>query len=172
MFDPRQLLATILDQYRLDPEGIHGVTHWGRVCENGRLIAARNGARLDIVELFALLHDACRFSDGRDREHGPRAAELAASLRGNAFELDDAGFALLQQACAEHTLGLIDADPTVQACWDADRLDLGRVRIIPRADRLCTEVARSLAPWCTDRSLADAVPAFVMRDWGWVLPGR
>jgi uncharacterized protein len=30
----------------------------------------------------------------------------------------------------------------VQTCWDADRLDLGRVGIIPRPDRLCTEEAR------------------------------
>ena len=34
------------------------------------------------------------------------------------------------------------ADITVQTCWDADRLDLGRVGIIPRPDRLCTEEAR------------------------------
>ena len=38
--------------------------------------------------------------------------------------------------------GLIDADITVQTCWDSDRLDLGRVGIKPSSDRLCTEVAK------------------------------
>ena len=36
-----------------------------------------------------------------------------------------------------------DVDPAVLACWDADRLDLARVGIRPRADRLCTAHARS-----------------------------
>ena len=33
------------------------------------------------------------------------------------------------------------ADPTVLTCWDADRLDLGRVGITPRAEKLCTSAA-------------------------------
>ena len=36
---------------------------------------------------------------------------------------------LLAYACRHHSGGMIDADITVQACWDADRLDLGRVGI-------------------------------------------
>ncbi len=32
-----------------------------------------------------------------------------------------------------HSNGAVDADPTVQTCWDADRLDLGRVGIKPAA---------------------------------------
>jgi uncharacterized protein len=31
---------------------------------------------------------------------------------------------------------------TVATCWDADRLDLGRVGVRPDAGRLCTEPAR------------------------------
>jgi len=31
---------------------------------------------------------------------------------------------------------------TVQTGWDADRLDLGRVGIVPRPDKLCTAQAR------------------------------
>ena len=49
---------------------------------------------------------------------------------------------LLIEACKYHSDGLIDADITVQTCWDSDRLDLGRVGIKPSSDRLCTEVAR------------------------------
>ena len=36
-----------------------------------------------------------------------------------------------------------DADITVQTCWDADRLDLGRVGIRPDPRRLCTAAARN-----------------------------
>jgi uncharacterized protein len=42
----------------------------------------------------------------------------------------------------DQNAGLTAAEVTVQTCWDADRLDLGRVGIIPRPDRLCIEEAR------------------------------
>ena len=41
-----------------------------------------------------------------------------------------------------HTEGYLDGDITVQTCWDADRLDLGRVGIVPQPEKLCTEGAR------------------------------
>ncbi len=30
-----------------------------------------------------------------------------------------------------HSGGEVSTNPTIQSCWDADRLDLGRVGIIP-----------------------------------------
>ncbi|MFM7531655.1 MAG: hypothetical protein ACKO5J_04035, partial [Rubrivivax sp.] len=41
-----------------------------------------------------------------------------------------------------HSSGLTEADVTVQTCWDADRLDLGRVGIRPSPRYLCTPAAR------------------------------
>jgi uncharacterized protein len=38
----------------------------------------------------------------------------------------------------------MDADVTVQTCWDADRLDLVRIDIQPEAERLCTDAARQM----------------------------
>jgi uncharacterized protein len=38
---------------------------------------------------------------------------------------------LLAYAFREHTSGYTDADITVQVCWDADSLELGRVGIPP-----------------------------------------
>jgi uncharacterized protein len=43
-----------------------------------------------------------------------------------------------------HSHGSTEADSTVQACWDADRLDLVRIGIEPEPDRLCTDAARRL----------------------------
>jgi len=78
--------AAVRERFALDWKGIHGVPHWARVRVNGLAIAQLNGARADVVELFAFLHDSCRQNDGRDPEHGLRAVEFAASLRGHVFD--------------------------------------------------------------------------------------
>jgi len=162
------LLQIIRRQYALPWGGLHGVSHWGRVFENGRRLAPETEADLDVVLLFCLFHDACRVNEGWDRGHGRRGAELAARLRGEWLDLSPARFDQLFQACALHTDGLIDGDPTLQTCWDADRLDLPRASIFPTPDRLCTPVARSpdVIAWATDRSLQRAVPAWLTTEWG------
>ncbi len=133
----------ILERYELDCNGIHGINHWGRVLETGSILAGLTGANLRIVQLFALFHDSRRQSDGQDPHHGMRGAALAAQMNGTWFTLSMSELALLQDACTRHTMGLIEADITIQSCWDADRLDLPRVGIYPLPERLCTEPARS-----------------------------
>lgn len=89
---------------RLDPDGIHGVAHWGRVLENGRRLAAATGADPAVIEMFAIFHDACRWSEGRDPDHGPRGAQLAGGLRVE-IGLSAPQLADLVSACACHTRG-------------------------------------------------------------------
>ncbi|WP_199186980.1 hypothetical protein [Blastopirellula marina] len=67
--DLRPILAVALSEYRLSPQGIHGVAHWARVLENGRRIAEATDANVDVVSLFAVLHDSRRIDDGYDPEH-------------------------------------------------------------------------------------------------------
>jgi uncharacterized protein len=162
------LLAAILQHYSLPPGGTHGVTHWARVLENGRRLAAANGARLEVVELFAVLHDSQRQNEGFDHGHGARGAELAARLRGPAFDLDDAGFELLLFACRLHTDGQTQADVSVQTCWDADRLDLPRVGILVTDEFLCTPAAHDpeLVAWARQRAERRHLPPLVENDWG------
>jgi uncharacterized protein len=154
------IAGVILEQYVLPWCGIHGVPHWGRVLENGLRLTRATGANERVVTLFALFHDACRTNEGHDPGHGQRGAELAARLRNSFFEVTDAEFRLLHEACVGHTGGEIRADVTVQTCWDADRLDLARVGIDPVAERLCTDCARdpALIAWATQRALADVIP--------------
>ena len=141
----RALLAVLRQQFQLKWRGIHGAPHWARVRWNGLTMANVNGARRDIVELFAFLHDSRRLSDGLDREHGARAADFTLQLNRELLRLDGPGLDMLAYAVRYHSDGLIEANVTVQTCWDADRLDLGRVGITPHPDRLCTEEARDPA---------------------------
>lgn len=134
-------MAAILEGYRLPQRGHHGVVHWARVMENGLRIAETNGADVEVVALFALFHDSRRENEQIDDGHEQRGAEFARTLRGSLVHLDDRRFELFYEACRLHTDGLTDADPTIQACWDADRLDLGRVGITPHKRFLCTEEA-------------------------------
>lgn len=152
-----QLLEHIKKTYQLRWEGIHGYAHWMRVYQNGMYIAERNGANQTVVALFAFTHDMARRSDHWDNEHGPRAAKLIESeLQGKYFDLTTGELKLLVDAVALHTRGLIQADLTVQTCWDSDRLDLGRVGYHPSPEKLCTAVARDpeTIAWAFARSTA------------------
>jgi len=110
------------------------------------------GAKIGIVELFAVFHDSQRINEGFDDNHGRRGAQLAGELHGIQYELDDGDMELVLRACELHTEGYLEGDITVQTCWDADRLDLGRVGITPREEKLCTDGARDpdLLGWAID----------------------
>jgi uncharacterized protein len=168
-----ELVAAIRAQYRLPPAGIHGVAHWARVLENGRRLAGANGARLPVVEMFAVFHDSGRRNEGSDAGHGRRGAELARSLRADLPDLGDEDFELLVEACERHTDGLRVAELTVGTCWDADRLDLARVGKQTDPRRLCTEAARDpeLLAWASRRAAARVVPRAILEEWALDLTG-
>ncbi len=168
------LLSRILEDYALRPNGVHGVAHWARVLENGRRVGElTDGVDPDVVELFAVFHDSRRVNDQRDDGHGRRGAELARQLRGEFYDIDDARFSLLEYACREHTSGLTQADPTVQVCWDADRLDLLRVSTPPHRRLLCTDAAKTseIMEWANDRAWRLVVPELVRISWRLTVDG-
>jgi uncharacterized protein len=74
-------------------------------------------------------------------------AEL--TQRARVHRLDDAAFGRHQSD------GQMEGDVTVRTCWDADRLDLGRVGIRPDPHYLCTEAARDaeVLAWAYRRSV-------------------
>lgn len=134
--------------FKLDIMGLHGQPHWARVFKNGdelyeAEVARGHDPRMDVIYLFAFLHDHMRENDDEDYLHGAAAAENAKWLREQKyFEIDDAGFDMLCYAMTHHSHGQTQADITVQICWDSDRLDLGRCDIIPDPKYLCTESAK------------------------------
>jgi uncharacterized protein len=152
--DFQQIVRVAKERFVLDRHGVHGVPHWQRVRENGLRLAKHTGANRLLIEAFAYLHDCCREDDRSDPGHGERAAQFTESLRGTLIHLNDAEFQILYEAIRDHELGLTCGDMTVLTCWDADRLDLGRVGRRPDARYLCTDFARqpSTIEWAYRRS--------------------
>ena len=173
MNDSAAIVQEILRGYVLPVRGEHGVVHWARVLENGLRISEATRADPVVVTLFALFHDSRRVNQQRDDGHGNWGRLAARALRGTLVHLDDARFELLYEACRLHTDGLTEGDSTVVTCWDADRLDLGRVGIPPKPKRLCTDAARELRPWAHARAEAGYEPVAVpSKAWGIEAIGR
>jgi len=125
--------------------GLHGIDHWDRVYENGQELITPQVKPL-VVGLFAYLHDSCRLNDGRDKEHGRRAADYISTLRDTLLkDVSDGDIQLLKTACRLHTGTVSTGNPTIDACFDADRLDLWRVGVIPAPGRMATEKGREIA---------------------------
>lgn len=142
-FELETLLAAVRTRSTGIGSEIHGELHWRAVGSNGLWLAEPlAGADTHVIFLFALLHDSMRENDHVDPEHGPRAAAFAGELHAEGLlGLTAAQLELLQHACFEHTNGKVSADPTVGACWDADRLDLPRVSVTPNPALFSTERA-------------------------------
>ena len=151
-----ELLAEIKKHYCLSWSGIHGIPHWYRVHVNSTRLSAQIGVNSKVVELFSIFHDSQRRNDSHDKKHGKRGGELALKLR-RYLPVDDDDLQLLVTACELHTSAKTHENITVQCCFDADRLDLGRVGIIPLAEYLSTPMAKmqETIEWAYHRSLND-----------------
>lgn len=143
----RALIAGLREGFRLPWRGVHGIPHWIRVRRVGLHLSVHTGADPLVVELFALLHDACRHTEGPDPGHGARAAALLTALTDQGhLHLTPRQRQQLVEALRDHVSGGCQGrDATVSTCFDADRLDLWRVGIQPDPDRMATERARELA---------------------------
>lgn len=162
-FDEEKLWQHVLAQYHGGATSIHGPAHWRRVRRNGLLLATQSGADVVVVRLFSVFHDSRRLNDGWDHGHGARGAEFAQALRKDWLsQITDDQFDLLHYACTWHTDAEQHEDPTIGTCFDADRLDLGRVSIIPSSKFMSTSLAREIAA-------AGSIQPFLPHDeWGMV----
>lgn len=85
-----------------------------------------------------------RENDNKDPEHGSRAAEFILKNR-TIIRLNEKQFETLIFACKHHTQGRETNNPTIATCWDADRLDMIRIGIEPKAKYLFTDEAKRVA---------------------------
>lgn len=122
----------------------HGPRHWEQVEKNAVMLGEHTlGCDMEVARLFALLHDCKRRNEGKDPEHGARAAEFAQELSARGLlGLDAARLATLKHAMIHHNGGQVSSDPTIGVCWDADRLDL------PRVGTTSLGVRSFIKPWC------------------------
>ncbi len=161
------ILKAVLAQYRLQLNATHGISHWARVLENGRRLAPATGAAVQVVELFAILHDSQREKEGGDHDHGHRAAQFVSSIR-SMIDLPDSDFGLLMEACDCHTRGAEgNADVTVLTCLDSDRLDIPRVGMRIKTELLYTDAAKDpdILRWASTRAERRIVPNLVHTEW-------
>ena len=165
MIDEPAIVRAIKDGYALGFHGDHGVSHWARVLTNGLRLAKTTHADSDVLALFALFHDSRRENENHDPGHGQRGADLARSLRGELFELDDARYELLWQACRVHTNDVGIGDTTLLTCIAADRLDLPRVGITFDPDRVPLVIAPELIAWADARACVKLEPPEVFQRW-------
>jgi len=127
--DFRRLAAWVADRLQVARWGAHGFPHLGRVAENGRRFARLDAeVDADVVEAFALLHDAGRSSELEEDGHAEAGAKMADEARAlGLVALSPAQWAELRAAILGHTAGEGGgASRTMLACWDADALDLRR----------------------------------------------
>ena len=132
MIDQRGLFTYLHTTFQCNWHGLHGVAHWKRVAGYGLVLGQiyrLPKEDLLIIKLFSYLHDSCRQNEEDDIKHGERAAILTHDLNGLYYDLNRHQLNKLCLAIAQHSFGLMSRDTTTQTCWDADRLDLGRVGI-------------------------------------------
>ena len=97
---PAGLMEELKAGFQLDWQGLHGARHWARVMHHGLHLAGRTGADLQVVRLFAVLHDSQRANEGADAAHGQRAAGFVLKLHADRrLGLDDTRADWLAQAC-------------------------------------------------------------------------
>ena len=130
---------------KMNVNSIHGVSHWDRVAKNADSLKTSDVDVL-VVKAFAYVHDVERENENDDPQHGLRAAKLVDEIHSTVLEfLTEKEIQQLKEACELHTTTLRTEDATVNACFDADRLDLGRVGITPNPDKMATVQGRILA---------------------------
>ncbi len=152
--------TSIRKQFKIDWHGMHGANYWARILHNGMAISTKRWADLLAVELFAFLHNSQRHNDDEDYQHGKRAAKYACSLNTVYFDLTATRMNALCKAIKHHIGGKVHDQATIHTCWDADRLDPGRVSIKPGTKFLSVEAVKHIEEaysWSRELRYAEVV---------------
>ena len=121
------------------------------------------GVNVRSSKLFAVLHDSCRLKQGVDDGH--------MANEGCSWPLNGRGDGLprprLPTPRARYYAWLLNGQITIQTCWDADRLDLGRVGTAPNSTAACTAPAATrpdILKWQMGAGI-QVVPQWGIRSW-------
>lgn len=139
---PKKILYEIIVNFELNVfNGVHGIDHWYRVLINGLKLAEKNGANKKVIIAFAFFHDIKRINEDSDPEHGARAAKLLLKYKYK-INLNKEELKKTMDACYGHTSEKFSSDLDIATCWDADRLDLYRVGLVPSPEYLSTDYGK------------------------------
>ena len=141
----RLIFQAAVNQIGVHPFGLHGVRHWQSVYDNCLNLWRIEHEVYDMPHEddwffwnFAMLHDCCRMYDSSDPGHPARAAKLIPD--------NDTDFnKTLRHAILGHSNGKLSTNLAVAICWDADRLDLPRVGVVPNPELMSTKAGKYLA---------------------------
>lgn len=139
-----KVIDIALKQSKLPAMSPHRFDHWSRVHQNAQLLSKQyNDVDEKVIMAFSYLHDCKRKNDGVDFIHGRDAAEFIDTLN---LDLTKDQLSILKIACEFHTDGKTrNLNNTIAVCWDADRLDIGRVGIMPEPKYMCTSLGKYIA---------------------------
>jgi len=84
-----------------------------------------------------------RVNEQRDDGHGIRGGRYALKNK-DLIDLNEEQLNILYKACAGHTGGRTPLNDTITCCWEADRLDIRRVGIVPDLQWFNTDTARTM----------------------------
>lgn len=140
------LYKTAEETFALGEHSIHSKRHWQKVEDNVlKICEMLPDADVEVCRHFAILHDCKRENEFFDSEHGDRAATFVNDLwLSNKINLSERQMDKLKEALAGHNYVKHSADPTIGACWDADRLELLRVCIVPNVEFFSTAAGKQL----------------------------
>ena len=138
-FDYSNLRSFSISRWPEEMGTTHGVEHWDRVAKFGQMLYQED-ADMDVILAFAYLHDSERKNNAVDDEHGKRASAFIDTIRYTELRaLSNEQIAKLKRACELHTIEHSTEDVTIDTCFDADRMDLLRVGIMPDPKRMATK---------------------------------
>lgn len=121
------------------------ILHAKRIINFGRYLAKQNGANMNVVILFAALHDSEK-KDTNNPEHGAMAAKKIGDFYHYLFyNLSSQEKESVKKACELHSTEIKTGDVTIDTCIDANRLEIGRYGIEYDIEKFATEEGRKLA---------------------------
>ena len=152
---PKKVLKSIFENYQLNlMEGIHGLSHWARVIENGFLLSEYNKANRKVIIAFAFFHNSKRSNEEHDPEEGEKGARMIRYYE-EEINLSPEEIDLACEACMDFQHIMFNENKDISTCWDSERLDLMRNGIYPNKDKLNTDYAKNtgIITWAMKRGM-------------------
>ena len=168
LYSPNKILPHLIPLAKHN-SAIHGVAHWTRVHRYGLLLAATLGlseSEKVTIALFAWTHDLARTDDGGGNQHAIDGAKYVEVLTSTLFtNFPEDTLDIVRHAIRYHSDGMNAEEAlyelpieqystwtretilnTLGCCWDADRLDLLRLGIVPHEAKMSTPYWHEVLP--------------------------